>query len=137
MVIFFFLPKELGVIGPNNQLPKRRAGQVRGGLHSHLNDHEENGWTNDVPTPRADTSPSPMEDVSNVSEALSLFPQPKSLLTRVIQVATSSSRIRVGQSLGFFTLRPYHLFHIHAPGCCFFSVGADAFQNNRGKTKKV
>ncbi|KAM4728420.1 ATP-dependent RNA helicase DHX30 isoform 2-T2 [Anableps anableps] len=82
--------RELGVIGPNNQLPKRRAGRVRGGLHSHLHDHEENYWTN-VPTSRADELSSPMEDVS---EALSLFPQPKSLLTRVIQVATSSSRVR-------------------------------------------
>ncbi|XP_047225202.1 ATP-dependent RNA helicase DHX30 [Girardinichthys multiradiatus] len=86
--------RELGVIGPNNQLPKRRAGRVRGGLHSHLYENEENRWTNNVPTSRANELSSPEEDASNVSEALSLFPQPKSLLTRVIQVATSTSGIR-------------------------------------------
>uniref|UniRef100_A0A7N6C252 RNA helicase n=1 Tax=Anabas testudineus TaxID=64144 RepID=A0A7N6C252_ANATE len=36
----------------------------------------------------------PAQDPSGTSEALSLFPQPKSLLTRVVQVATSSNRIR-------------------------------------------
>ncbi|XP_054889642.1 ATP-dependent RNA helicase DHX30 [Poeciliopsis prolifica] len=85
--------RELGVIGPNNQLPKRRAGRMRGGLHSHLYDPEENCLTN-IPNSRADELFPPVEDASNVSEALSFFPQPKSLLTRVIQVATSSSRVR-------------------------------------------
>ncbi|XP_014880376.1 putative ATP-dependent RNA helicase DHX30 [Poecilia latipinna] len=85
--------RELGVIGPNNQLPKRRAGRVRGGLHSHLYDPEEDCLTN-APTSRADELLPPVEDASYVSEALSLFPQPKSLLTRVIQVATSTSRVR-------------------------------------------
>ncbi|XP_038159679.1 ATP-dependent RNA helicase DHX30 isoform X1 [Cyprinodon tularosa] len=86
--------RELGVIGPNNQLPKRRAGRVRGGLHSHLYDNEENHRTTNVSVPRGEEFSSPMEDASVVSEALSLFPQPKSLLTRVIQVATSANRIR-------------------------------------------
>ncbi|XP_043990332.1 ATP-dependent RNA helicase DHX30 [Gambusia affinis] len=85
--------RELGVIGPNNQLPKRRTGRMRGGLHSHLYDPEENCQTN-FPNSRADELFPPVEDASNVSEALSLFPQPKSLLTRVIQVATSSNRVR-------------------------------------------
>uniref|UniRef100_A0A3B4G9U5 RNA helicase n=1 Tax=Pundamilia nyererei TaxID=303518 RepID=A0A3B4G9U5_9CICH len=49
---------------PNNQLPRGRAAN--------------------------DRAPA-KEDDSNVSEALSLFPQPKSLLNRVIQVATSSN----------------------------------------------
>uniref|UniRef100_A0A3Q2CIP5 RNA helicase n=1 Tax=Cyprinodon variegatus TaxID=28743 RepID=A0A3Q2CIP5_CYPVA len=44
-----------------------------------------------------------MEDASVVSEALSLFPQPKSLLTRVIQVATSANRIRVCRFLYFLS----------------------------------
>ncbi|XP_035994132.1 ATP-dependent RNA helicase DHX30 isoform X1 [Fundulus heteroclitus] len=86
--------RELGVIGPNNQLPKRRAGRARGGLHSHLYENEDNRWTNNGSTSRAEDLSSPVEDVSNVSEALSLFPHPKSLLTRVVQVATSSSRVR-------------------------------------------
>ncbi|XP_023191635.1 putative ATP-dependent RNA helicase DHX30 isoform X1 [Xiphophorus maculatus] len=85
--------RELGVIGPNNQLPKRRAGRISGGLHSHLYDPEENCLTN-FPNSRTDELIPPVEDAFNVSEALSLFPQPKSLLTRVIQVATSSSRVR-------------------------------------------
>ncbi|XP_015812278.3 ATP-dependent RNA helicase DHX30 isoform X2 [Nothobranchius furzeri] len=85
-----FRLKEMGLIGPNNQLPKRRAGRGRGGLHSHLYD-EENGWIDDVS--RASHCSSSI-DVSGVAEALSLFPQPKSLLTRVIQLATSSSRVR-------------------------------------------
>lgn len=76
---------------------------MRGGLHSHLYDPEENCQTN-FPNSRADELFPPVEDASNVSEALSLFPQPKSLLTRVIQVATSSNRVRVGQS---FFLRFY------------------------------
>ncbi|XP_022062811.1 ATP-dependent RNA helicase DHX30 [Acanthochromis polyacanthus] len=86
--------REMGVIGPNNQLPKRRAGRGRGGLHSVLYDDEENSWTDDVTRVRAAERSPPKEDTSNVFEALSLFPQPKSLLTRVIQVATSSNRIR-------------------------------------------
>ncbi|KAK7945549.1 hypothetical protein WMY93_001277 [Mugilogobius chulae] len=65
--------KDMGVIGPNNQLPQRRAGRGRGRLQSHFNE-EDFCEKNFIP--------------------VSLFPQPKSLLTRVIQVATSSSRIR-------------------------------------------
>lgn len=95
--------KEMGVIGPDNQLPKRRAGRGRGGLHTLIHNNEDDSWTDDVHVSRAKAdeqkqSPPPVEDHSNVSEALSLFPQPKSLLTRVIQVATSSNRIRVGSS---------------------------------------
>ncbi|KAM4552301.1 ATP-dependent RNA helicase DHX30 [Odontesthes bonariensis] len=88
--------REMGVIGPNNQLPKRRAGRGKGGLYSHLHDNEED-WLPDnvhVVPPRAEERLPLKEDSSNVSEALSLFPQPKSLLTRVVQVATSSNRIR-------------------------------------------
>ena len=91
--------QEMGVIGPNNQLPKRRAGRGKGGLQSQLYDNEENCLPDDVHvvTPRAEERLPLKEDSSNVSEALSLFPQPKSLLTRVVQVATSSNRIRVGK----------------------------------------
>uniref|UniRef100_A0A3P8S1Q8 ATP-dependent RNA helicase DHX30 n=1 Tax=Amphiprion percula TaxID=161767 RepID=A0A3P8S1Q8_AMPPE len=76
------------------RLPKRRVGRGRGGLHSVLYDDEENSWTDDVSRVRAIELSPHKEDTSNISEALSLFPQPKSLLTRVIQVATSSNRIR-------------------------------------------
>lgn len=98
-----FGAKEMGVIGPDNQLPKRRAGRVRGGLHTLISDKEDDAWTDNVhmSTAKADEQikyPPPVEDPFNASEALSLFPQPKSLLTRVIQVATSSNRIRVGSS---------------------------------------
>uniref|UniRef100_UPI0037E81DAC ATP-dependent RNA helicase DHX30 n=1 Tax=Semicossyphus pulcher TaxID=241346 RepID=UPI0037E81DAC len=91
--------REMGVIGPNNQLPRRRSGRSSGGVQSALHD-EEDDWTEKVHMPRAKADVKqkqllpPEEDTSKFSEALSLFPQPKSLLTRVIQVATSSNRIR-------------------------------------------
>ncbi|XP_034559393.1 ATP-dependent RNA helicase DHX30 isoform X2 [Notolabrus celidotus] len=94
-----FKLREMGVIGPNNQLPRRRAGRGKAGLQSALRD-EEDDWTENVHMPRGKADGKrresmPLEeDTSQTSEALSLFPQPKSLLTRVIQVATSSSRIR-------------------------------------------
>nr|XP_004542827.2 putative ATP-dependent RNA helicase DHX30 [Maylandia zebra] len=84
--------REMGVIGPNNQLPRRRAGRGRG-LHTPLHDNEDNSWTGDIYRGRANDRAPAKEDDSNVSEALSLFPQPKSLLNRVIQVATSSNNI--------------------------------------------
>ncbi|XP_034744071.1 ATP-dependent RNA helicase DHX30 [Etheostoma cragini] len=94
-----FKLREMGVIGPNNQLPGRRTGRVTGGLQSHLHDDEEDSLTENVlvSKTKADEEnqwPPSKEDHSNLSEALSLFPQPKSLLTRVVQVATSSNRIR-------------------------------------------
>ncbi|KAM6920019.1 ATP-dependent RNA helicase DHX30 [Lycodopsis pacificus] len=94
-----FKLREMGVIGQNNQLPKRGAGRVSGGLQSQLYDNEEESWTENVLVPKAkaddpEQQHPPKEDPPTISEALSLFPQPKSLLTRVIQVATSSNRIR-------------------------------------------
>ncbi|XP_028282610.1 ATP-dependent RNA helicase DHX30 isoform X2 [Parambassis ranga] len=88
--------RQMGVIGPNNQLPRRRAGRVRGGLHLTLYDDKEEHLSSNFHSSRAsaDELSHPKVDSSGVSEALSLFPQPKSLLTRVIQVATSSNRIR-------------------------------------------
>nr|XP_046264175.1 ATP-dependent RNA helicase DHX30 [Scatophagus argus] len=90
--------KEMGVIGPNNQLPAR-AGRGRRPLSSAL-DSDNNGiWAETVHVSRmkADEPKQwlpPREETSKIDEALSLFPQPKSLLTRVIQVATSSNRMR-------------------------------------------
>lgn len=93
----------MGVIGPNNQLPRRRAGRARGGLHLTLYDDKEEHLSSNFHSSRAsaDKLSHPEVDSSGVSEALSLFPQPKSLLTRVIQVATSSNRIRVSSSFIF------------------------------------
>ncbi|XP_037538116.1 ATP-dependent RNA helicase DHX30 [Nematolebias whitei] len=81
--------REMGVIDPNNPIPKRKAGQTRARLHPLLHD-EDTSWEDRIV--RADKRSHP-EDPPDVSEALALFPQPKSLLTRVVQVATSSSRI--------------------------------------------
>ncbi|KAK2822478.1 hypothetical protein Q5P01_022543 [Channa striata] len=91
-----FKLRELGVIGPNNQLPKRKAGRGRGGLHAPIYAFENDLLTDDVKV-KADEEkqyPASGVDSSNVFEALAQFPQPKSLLTRVFQVATSSNRIR-------------------------------------------
>ncbi|XP_074507554.1 ATP-dependent RNA helicase DHX30 [Sebastes fasciatus] len=92
-----FKLREMGVIGPNNQLPRRGAG--KGTLQSQLYNDEEDSWAKSVLASRGKADEQnqylpPKEDPSNISEALSLFPQSKSLLTRVIQVATSSNRIR-------------------------------------------
>uniref|UniRef100_A0A667XYK1 RNA helicase n=1 Tax=Myripristis murdjan TaxID=586833 RepID=A0A667XYK1_9TELE len=80
-------------------MPKKRAGRGRGAHLSPLYDAEDSAWTNNVHMPRAkgheqNVSPAELEDTSKVTEALSQFPQPKSLLTRVVQVATSTNRIR-------------------------------------------
>lgn len=88
----------MGVIGPDNQLPRRGVGRQRhsGGLQSALYDKEEEN--NHVFGDKTDDQKQLQAldtDRSKIYEALSLFPQPKSLLTRVIQVATSSNRIRV------------------------------------------
>lgn len=90
----------MGIIGPNNQLPRRRAGRGRMGLQSVLFDKEDDLWKENVhmTNTTADEQKQlllPVNDTAKISEALSLFPHPKSLLTSVIQVATSSNRIRV------------------------------------------
>lgn len=92
----------MGVIGPDNQLPRRGVGRQKhsGGLQSALYDNEEDMWTENNHVFGAKTDDQKQlqaldTDKSKIYEALSLFPQPKSLLTRVIQVATSSNRIRV------------------------------------------
>ncbi|KAM7379417.1 hypothetical protein PAMP_004968 [Pampus punctatissimus] len=88
--------KEMGVIGPNNQLPRRGDGQRLLPFH----DIEGNSCIENVLGPRVKADkqkqwlPPPVENTTNFSEALSLFPQPKCLLTRVIQAATSSNKIR-------------------------------------------
>ncbi|XP_060900797.1 ATP-dependent RNA helicase DHX30 [Labrus mixtus] len=98
--------REMGVIGPNNQLPGRRSGRQGGELQSALHGDELDS-TEMVQIPRwkeereeqwkvdeKEKQWFPPEDTCDISDALCMFPQPKSLLTRVIQVATSSHRIR-------------------------------------------
>lgn len=97
--------QEMGVIGPNNQVSRKRAD--RGALYSALSDNEEDLWTENGLGSHAKTdkqSELHLEaDTSKVLEALSLFPKPKSLLTTVIQVATSSNKIKVCSS------NPFHI----------------------------
>lgn len=126
----------MGVIGPNNQLPGRRAG--RGALHSALYDHEDDLWTENGQETDEQSKLPPEADTSKTFEALSLFPQPKSLLIRVIQVATSSNRIRVRSS------RPLHSKKMSSlnPSCILNVAlsdftGANAVQNNRRKAKEM
>ncbi|KAM3604387.1 uncharacterized protein V6R79_010386 [Siganus canaliculatus] len=85
--------REMGVLGPKNQLPRRRAGRSRGGLEAVLCDEEDDSHTRMIAHEPKQFLP-PEENNSEVFEALSLFPHPKSLLTRVIQVATSSNRMK-------------------------------------------
>lgn len=99
MFLLHFLPlfiQEIGVIGPNNELPRRRAGRGRG-EHPLLHDREDEPWMDGDSRTPADESFLKKDDSFKASEALSMFPHSKSLLTRVIQVATTSSRIRVGR----------------------------------------
>ncbi|XP_061694717.1 ATP-dependent RNA helicase DHX30 [Syngnathoides biaculeatus] len=77
--------KEMGVIGPDNQVPRKKFGRGRGGVRSVLYDDE-----NSLDAQIKPGSP-PAENASNISEALSLFPHPKALLNKVVQVATSSN----------------------------------------------
>lgn len=91
----------MGVIGPNNQLPRRRVGRRE--QRSALLENEEDLWTENGHVSRAKTDEqkqwlNPEAESSKAFEALSLFPHPKALLTRVIQAATSSNRIRVCSS---------------------------------------
>ncbi|KAK0150638.1 putative ATP-dependent RNA helicase DHX30 [Merluccius polli] len=90
--------KEMGVIGPDNELPSRRSGRVRGVSQLY---EVEDAYTSDVraaavahesneaPWPSAPSGGS--SSSPPYSEALELFPRPKELLGRVIQVATSAN----------------------------------------------
>lgn len=92
----------MGVIGPDNQLAARKASRQRGkeALLSTLYNHEEGlELGNDhVFAARADdrNQALPFErDTSRAHEALSMFPKPKDLLNRVLQVAMSSNSAKV------------------------------------------
>ncbi|XP_058499466.1 ATP-dependent RNA helicase DHX30 isoform X1 [Solea solea] len=85
--------KEMGLIGPNNQLPGRRAGHRRGERQSIVYGNEEDVCTDNGLNADVKRHQPSVEDPA-VAEALSLFPHPRALLSRVIQVATSSDRLR-------------------------------------------
>uniref|UniRef100_A0A8C4I221 RNA helicase n=1 Tax=Dicentrarchus labrax TaxID=13489 RepID=A0A8C4I221_DICLA len=84
-----------------------------GGLHSALCD-EDDILTDDFNTPTK-------EEVSQISEALSLFPQPKDLLHRVVQLATSN---RVKEVVQFKTRRGISELTLHWPEKMTFSAKA-------------
>lgn len=134
----FLCAQEMGVIGQNNQLPKKLAGRGRG-IQSQLYDSEEEPRAETDFVPKADDRerwPAPKEDPT--AEALSLFPQPKSLLTRVVQVATSTHRIRVGGC------RPLRHKELRSQPGLFQTVcrpppftGDNSVQNGRRKGEEV
>ena len=88
------------MLGPENELPSRRAARSKGGLVSQLYETDDGVMSGD-PSAAADEAPSapPGGFSPTYSEALSLFPRPKELLSRVIQVATSSNMPKVSQRL--------------------------------------
>lgn len=102
----------MGVIGPDNKLPKRRAYVDRTALQSSLYDTEDDSWTDSVKGTSAMFDDqkqwrTPAEQSTDMSEALSLFPDPKTLLNRVVQVATSSNRLKV--TFVHWTVNSMHL----------------------------
>ncbi|XP_066538093.1 ATP-dependent RNA helicase DHX30 isoform X2 [Hoplias malabaricus] len=94
--------RELGVLGPGNQLPRRRLATRPGWQSSFLEEEEEDVTRTELlRTQKSRTrgtagshSPRVIKEDLKASEALALFSKPKALLVNVIQVATSSGRIR-------------------------------------------
>ena len=83
------------MLGPENELPSRRAARSRGALVSQLYETDDTVMTSD-PSAAAAAPSAPSGGFSpSYSEVLSLFPRPKELLSRVIQVATSSNTSKV------------------------------------------
>ncbi|KAM8850628.1 ATP-dependent RNA helicase DHX30 [Spinachia spinachia] len=88
-----FKLKEMGVIGQNNELPKQLPRKARG---FQLYDSDEEPGTESDFAPHADDQDqrqAPKEHRTAAAKALSLFPQPKSLLSRVVQVAMSTDKV--------------------------------------------
>lgn len=88
----------MGVIGPNNQIPKKNSGRGGRRQQSPLFDDEEGSCIGSGDVFKAEQNQwlPFQQDEAKISEALSLFPQPKFLLSRLIQAATSTSGVRVG-----------------------------------------
>ncbi|KAK2860133.1 hypothetical protein Q7C36_004299 [Tachysurus vachellii] len=94
--------RELGVLGPRNQLPTQRLAQQSGWRSSAWEDPEEDlsvcksselRLTPSKKMRRAAGNLEVVKEDPKVSEALSIFPKPKALLGRVIQVATTSGSV--------------------------------------------
>ena len=88
------------MLGPENELPSRRAARSKGALVSQLYETDDGDMSGDPSAAAGEAPSAPPGGVSpTYSEALSLFPRAKELLSRVIQVATSSNTPKVSQSL--------------------------------------
>ncbi|KAG7330534.1 hypothetical protein KOW79_006756 [Hemibagrus wyckioides] len=94
--------RELGVLGPRNQLPTHRFARQSGWRSSVWEDAEEDlrvckgrelRQTQSNRMRRAAGNLEVVEEDPKVSEALSIFSKPKALLSRVIQVATTSDSV--------------------------------------------
>ncbi|MCJ8731243.1 hypothetical protein PDJAM_G00197250 [Pangasius djambal] len=94
--------RELGVLGPRNQLPTQRLARQTGLRSSVWEDAEEDPSvcknrelrrTMSNRMRRAAGNLEVVEEDPKVSEALAIFSKPKALLARVIQVATTSSSV--------------------------------------------
>ncbi|XP_053740245.1 ATP-dependent RNA helicase DHX30 [Synchiropus splendidus] len=83
--------KELGLIGPDNQLPRRRSSREREKLLSSWSHHLQQDWTESFQAPSDEVNG---EKKLAISEALALFPHPKELLFRVVQVATATGSVK-------------------------------------------
>ncbi|XP_062850479.1 ATP-dependent RNA helicase DHX30 [Trichomycterus rosablanca] len=89
--------KELGVLGPRNQLPSRRLARQPGWRSA-----EEDLFVGERTEPQRTLSrisgaagnSGVVKEDPTVSEALAIFSKPKALLARILQVATSSSTIK-------------------------------------------
>ncbi|KAM9789373.1 ATP-dependent RNA helicase DHX30 [Neosynchiropus ocellatus] len=83
--------KELGLIGPDNQLPRRRSSREREKVLSSLSNRLPQALTESFQTTGDEVS---HENKLEISEALALFPHPKELLFRVMQVATATGSVK-------------------------------------------
>ncbi|XP_066572197.1 ATP-dependent RNA helicase DHX30 [Amia ocellicauda] len=97
--------KEMGVLGPGAELPQRLS--ALSGRPASLSEEDEEEeeeeqegvldatdfWQPQRDVPRPPPEPRPAPGDRRGAHALSLFPQPKALLAKVIQIATSSQSI--------------------------------------------
>uniref|UniRef100_A0A3B4DV32 ATP-dependent RNA helicase DHX30 n=1 Tax=Pygocentrus nattereri TaxID=42514 RepID=A0A3B4DV32_PYGNA len=90
--------RELGVLGPGNQLPRRRLAKWQSSFledaDEDVHDRLEPSGTLKNRTRGTAVSPRLVDQDPKVSEALAIFSKPKALLVKVVQVATSSTGIR-------------------------------------------
>ncbi|XP_061835289.1 ATP-dependent RNA helicase DHX30 isoform X2 [Nerophis lumbriciformis] len=84
--------KEMGVIGPNNQLPRRSSSR---GVKSSLYDVDADPRTGSVQDSTTELAPPLPESTSDFAKALSLFPSPVNLLNKVVQVAIGGNTTKI------------------------------------------